>query len=154
METGLRTISAGILQNPYTLLLRVEAIGLPTFGVLWYMGHDVPRDQSLTSGFGVLGLFLCRSVGFHVWRCRVLLGGSWVVISRVNYKSLIWIVTLLITPLITTHEPPSRGFWKLFGPVVLHIFLSCDVQGWALSLGHFPVGSYRYRSLIEGLCTL
>ena len=23
-----------------------------------------------------------------------------------------------------------------------------------LSLGHFQVGSYRYRSLIEGLCTL
>ena len=30
-----------------------------------------------------------------------LLGGSWVVKS---------ILTLLITPLITTHEPPSRGY--------------------------------------------
>ena len=30
-ETGLRTISAGI---PYTLLLRIEAIGFPTFGHL------------------------------------------------------------------------------------------------------------------------
>ena len=38
-----------------------------------------------------------------------LLGGSWVVISGVIIP-LIWditIVTLLITPLITTHEPPS-----------------------------------------------
>ena len=42
-----------------------------------------------------------------------LLGGSWVVISRV-ISPLIWviiIVTLLITtPLITTPGPPSRGF--------------------------------------------
>ena len=40
-----------------------------------------------------------------------VLGGSWVVISRV-ISPLIWvitIVTLLITPLITTHEPPSRA---------------------------------------------
>ena len=38
-----------------------------------------------------------------------LLGGSWVVISM-TICPLIWvitIVTLLITPLITTHEPPS-----------------------------------------------
>ena len=41
---------------------------------------------------------------------KLLLGGSWVVISGV-IRDLIWIltiVTLLITPLITTHEPPSR----------------------------------------------
>ena len=31
LETGLGTISAGI---PYTLLLRIEAIGFPTFGLL------------------------------------------------------------------------------------------------------------------------
>ena len=39
-----------------------------------------------------------------------LLGGSWVVISRV-ISPLIWVITiviLLITPHITTHEPPSR----------------------------------------------
>ena len=38
-----------------------------------------------------------------------LLGGSWVVISRVisPLVGVIIIVTLLITPLITTHEPPS-----------------------------------------------
>ena len=31
LETGLRTNRAGI---PYTLLLRIEAIGFPTFGLL------------------------------------------------------------------------------------------------------------------------
>ena len=39
-----------------------------------------------------------------------LLGGSWVVIRGV-ISLLIWViimVTLLITPLITTHEPPSN----------------------------------------------
>ena len=42
-----------------------------------------------------------------------LLGGSWVVISRVISPLIlvITIVTLLITPLITTHEPPSREAW-------------------------------------------
>ena len=42
---------------------------------------------------------------------RFILGGSWVVISRVISPliGLITIVTLLITSLITTHEPPSRG---------------------------------------------
>ena len=44
--------------------------------------------------------------------CKTLLGGSGVVISRV-ISPLIWvisisIVTLLITLLIITHEPPSR----------------------------------------------
>ena len=40
-----------------------------------------------------------------------LLGGSWVVISRVISPliGVIILVTLLITPLITTHEPPSRS---------------------------------------------
>ena len=33
LGTGLKTISAG---NPYTLLLRIEAIGCPTFGLLFY----------------------------------------------------------------------------------------------------------------------
>ena len=45
-----------------------------------------------------------------------VLGGSWVVISGV-ISPLIWVITiviLLITPLITTHEPPSRGFYKGF----------------------------------------
>ena len=47
----------------------------------------------------------------RIRRSYTLLGGSWVVISGV-ISPLIWvitIVTLLIGPLITTHEPPSRG---------------------------------------------
>ena len=42
---------------------------------------------------------------------QTVLGGSWVVITGV-ISPLIWvrtIVTLLITPLITTHEPPSKS---------------------------------------------
>ena len=35
LETGLRPNSAGI---PYTLLLRIEAMGFPTFGLLLYGG--------------------------------------------------------------------------------------------------------------------
>ena len=43
----------------------------------------------------------------------VILGGSWVVISGV-VSPLVWVlsgVTLLIAPLISTHEPPSRVCW-------------------------------------------
>ena len=46
LETGLRTNSAGI---PYTLLLRTEAMGFPTFGLLLYMRLRTLRDT----------LFLC-----------------------------------------------------------------------------------------------
>ena len=41
--------------------------------------------------------------------CLDILGGSWVVISGVT-RPMIWVisvVTLLMTPLKTTHEPPS-----------------------------------------------
>ena len=31
LETGLRTVSAGI---PYTFLIRIEAVGFPTLGLL------------------------------------------------------------------------------------------------------------------------
>ena len=45
-----------------------------------------------------------------------LLGGSWVVISMVISPNVwvITIVTLLITPLITTHEPPSKPYTPWF----------------------------------------
>ena len=42
---------------------------------------------------------------------RCVLGGSWIVISGV-ISPLICIVTLLITPFTTTHEPPSRNSKK------------------------------------------
>ena len=50
-----------------------------------------------------------------------LLGGSWVAVSGV-ISTLIWvisIVTLLISLLITTHEPPSGAKVKLDCPEVL-----------------------------------
>ena len=52
-----------------------------------------------------------REVRFESYG-RGLLGGSWVVISRVISPliGVIVIVALLITPLITTHEPPSRVY--------------------------------------------
>ena len=77
-----------------------------------FHGHSV--SCSWVSGCGISGL--------GIWGFRRLLGGSWVVISGV-ISPLIWvtsIVTLLITPLIPTHEPPSRvlkfgrvGLWGL-----------------------------------------
>ena len=39
---------------------------------------------------------------------HALLGGSWVVIRRAKRPPK-WIVTLRITPLTSTHEPPSRS---------------------------------------------
>ena len=44
LETGLRPNSAGI---PYTVLLRIEAIGFPTFGLLL---QAKPQQQVRTSG--------------------------------------------------------------------------------------------------------
>ena len=47
---------------------------------------------------------------------RFVLGGSWVVISRA-ISPLIWLittVTLIIAPLVTAHEPPSRAQGGLF----------------------------------------
>ena len=41
LETGLRTNSAGI---PYTLLLRIEAIGFPTFWLLLYPESPIPLN--------------------------------------------------------------------------------------------------------------
>ena len=50
-----------------------------------------------------------KALHIHPKDLSSLLGGSWVVVSGV-ISLLIWviaIVTLLITSLITTHEPPS-----------------------------------------------
>ena len=45
--------------------------------------------------------------GLVSWMLKLLLGGSWRVISRVTI--LITHIRRLITPLITTHESPSRS---------------------------------------------
>ena len=62
--------------------------------------HRIPLRVPLKGSIGIL----------ERYRVSGLLGGSGVVISGV-ISPLIWvisIVTLLITLLITTHEPPSR----------------------------------------------
>ena len=45
-----------------------------------------------------------------LWLQEGLLGGSWLVLSRVRSRVTILITHIrgLITPLVTTHEPPSR----------------------------------------------
>ena len=70
---------------------------------------------------------------------RFILGGSWVVISRVISPliGVITIVILLITSLITTHEPPSRGCLRFQGGVlwILRVkgsgFWPSDLRLWA-----------------------
>ena len=57
-------------------------------------------------GYRVPLRVLWGSIGLRVW--RVVIGG---VISRVTI--IITHIGGLITPLITTHEPPSRGFGGL-----------------------------------------
>ena len=53
METRKRTISAGI---PYTVVLRIEAIGLPTFGLLVYSLNPEPiSHRAYESKWCVLG---------------------------------------------------------------------------------------------------
>ena len=57
-----------------------------------------------------------------------LLGGSWVVISRVISPLIgVIIVTLLITPLITTHEPPSKA-WGPGGSRARFLFLKMPTR--------------------------
>ena len=70
---------------------------------------------------------------------RSILGGSWVVKSRVTSKVTIIIthIRALITPLINTHEPPSKGRFQGF-----------RVQGW--SSGVEGRGSQDFQ-IIEGM---
>ena len=60
---------------------------------------------------------------------RSLLGGSWLVISGVicRVTIVITIIRGLITPVITTHEPPSisRGERSLSG--VARVLQSCEI---------------------------
>ena len=60
-----------------------------------------------------------------------ILGGSWAVISGI-ISPLIWVITrviLLITPLTTTHEPPS----------ILQKFTGVGVQGFRVQ-GFMGIG--------------
>ena len=93
-------------------------LGVASPRALWRCGSGFPtwrfRGTALP-GLRALGFSVCepralRQRGLGIRWLRVL-GGSGVVISRV-ISPLVWvisIVTLLITLLITTHEPPSKG---------------------------------------------
>ena len=62
-----------------------------------------------------------------MFRCCVLLGGPWVVITG-GISPLLWvicIVTLLFTLLVPAHEPPSR-VWSSR----VSVFRGCRVSGW------------------------
>ena len=50
-----------------------------------------------------------RERPFRVCCVRGLLGGSWVVLSRLISRITITYIRGLITPVITSHEPPSRA---------------------------------------------
>ena len=71
---------------------------------------------------------------------NAVLGGSWVLISGV-ISPLIWvtsIVTLLLTLLITTHEPPSAGKLRVGIQGILR-GISWKVRvGLALPACHYP----------------
>ena len=77
-----------------------------------------------------MGLFRGREVIFRYGSYHVL-GGAWVVISGVISR-LIWvlsIVTLLVSPLITTQEPPSRVCMKGQKPGTYTVQRSTHSQG-------------------------
>ena len=81
-------------------------------------------------------------------RFRVL-GGSWVVIGGV-ISPLIWvitIVTLLITPLITPHEPPSTGFR------VQGLGVRCRVQGFGVQELGFRLGCLGINKAVRMIRT-
>ena len=71
---------------------------------MFYIGGLSTSDSSSYSGLD------------KKWNYTMLeiLGGSWAVISggRSPLRRVTTIVTLLITPHITTHEPPSRVVWS------------------------------------------
>ena len=74
--------------------------------------HEPPSSQCN----GSLGVPSAASFGLY--GSRALLGGSWVVISGVIIRLTIVITHIrgLITPVITTHEPPRSDAERLVGP--------------------------------------
>ena len=72
---------------------------------------DGQQQQAISIYFFLEGLgFIVSGLGFRVQ--GLAFGGSWVVTSGVMSPRIghIIIITLLITPLITIHEPPSRVY--------------------------------------------
>ena len=69
---------------------------------------------------------LGERLGFEVLTGKALLGGSWVVISRVISRTTMVITYIrgLIAPLRTTHDPPSN--WLQVGEAGLAFQESSD----------------------------
>ena len=81
---------------------------MPSTNLIWTPNND--KDLAL------YGSFLAGYLG--------LLGGSWLAISGVR-SLLIWvisIVTLLIDPSITTHDPPSKVDTQTASALALKVF--------------------------------
>ena len=86
----------------------MQGVACPRLG-----GRIWPPGKSSTSGPDLAG-FASEGLEFGAVSHTVL-GGSWVVISGV-ISSLLWVltmVTLLITPPTTAHEPPSNSDFAL-----------------------------------------
>ena len=79
-----------------------------------------------------------------------MLGGSWLVISSV-ISPLIWMVTLLIAPLITTHEPPSVVFFLAgkYGKVTLLTTPLITTHEPPSAVFFFFAGKYGERTIIR-----
>ena len=93
---------------------------------------------------------LRSGLGLGFWG---LLGGSWVVISRVISPliGVIIIVTLLITPLITTHEPPSKLLQSIFIGIY-KVFSRCWRFVHAICIVVYTRSSLRLQGYSTGLC--
>ena len=65
----------------------------------------------LRLGLGVWGCFRVRRLRVEGFRIRGLLEGSWVLVSGVRsaLNKVVPIVALFISPLVSTHEPPSTA---------------------------------------------
>ena len=123
-----------------TLFQRLRALSFSQVarGILTGASGSVRRW--VTGDFGEIGL---QGLRFRVKGEQLVLGGSWVVISGVISPliGVITIVTLIITPLITSHEPPSSvsrlrnqvmkhtqdpGKWPLLSVFSTSVFLRRD----------------------------
>ena len=81
-----------------------------------------------------------------------MLGGSWVVISGVISPLIrvLSIVTLLITPLITTHEPPSGAVFDTVPPGRhAQTFQNPLIKEYTLNYNRDPYYDLRYISSLR-----
>ena len=79
-----------------------------------------------------------------------ILGGSWVVISRVlsGVTILLTHILGLMTPLITTHEPPSSGYWKELAGIWRSVYRCHAFGGLCSSTFHPCLEIHGYRQYV------